>query len=90
MRHFAELESLRAKLLERSDARAGETAEKQLAGLIDALEAAWRRAETEIDFGTYSDKHEDMRNLGMVQKHLEEAATAVEAACRQRLTYYRW
>jgi hypothetical protein len=89
MSHFSTLADLRVKLAEKADPRLSDSIELRLQGLIDALEGAWQRAETEIDFGTYSDKHEDMRNLARVQQQLEEAARAVTAACRQRLDYYR-
>ena len=88
MSHFSTLAELRVKLAEKADPRLSDCIELRLQSLIDALEGAWQRAETEIDFGTYTDKHEDMRNLARVQKHLEETARAIEAVCRQRLDYY--
>ncbi len=88
--HFPELQALRQRLVEKSAGGGLASIEGCLAGLIDALEAAWQRAETEIDFGSYSDKHADMQNLAVVQTHLEETARALDAACRERLSYYRW
>lgn len=90
MSHFSTLAELRMKLAEKGDPRVSDCIELRLQRLIDALEGAWQRAETEIDFGTYTDKHEDMRNLADVQKQLEDAARAIEAACRTRLSYYLW
>jgi hypothetical protein len=67
-----------------------ESVEARLVALIDAVEIAWQRAATEYDWGTYSDRHEDMRNLTGLQKQLEEAARTIESACRHRLSNYLW
>ena len=83
--HFAELAVLRTRLAGKAEGNV----EARLVTLIDAVEAAWQRAALEYDWGTYSDKNADMANLANVQKHLEEAARLIEAACRHRLTYYR-
>jgi hypothetical protein len=91
-RHFVELESLRTSLIEKCG-RVGvghESVEVRHVALIDAVEATWQRAKTEYEWGTYSDKHADMQNLAGLQKQLEETARTIEAACRHRLSYYRW
>jgi hypothetical protein len=90
MSRFSNLEALRARLMEKTRFGGPEAVEARLAGLIDALEAAWQRAETEIEFGTYTDNHADMQNLALVKEHLETVARSVEAACNHRLSYYRW
>ena len=88
--HFAELPALRVRLVEKSGHGGHESVEARLVALIDAVEATWQRAETEYDWGTYSDKHADMQNLAGLQKQIEETARTIEAACRHRLSYYRW
>ena len=61
--HFGELEDLRVRLVEKSVHDGPESIEAQLAALVDVLESAWQRAETQIDWDTYTDKHADMQNL---------------------------
>jgi hypothetical protein len=84
-----DLVALRGQLVGQARADPAPNIESRLIALIDALEAAWQRAEQESDWGSYSDKHADMANLAGIQQHLEQAGVAIAAASRHRLAYYR-